>query len=163
LEFINKTNKFILDRELMQDLTEKEPDEILDRLKEYEKNLKEQKIFSQYYKVYDLSKFKRKNKFIEDIENDIKLFDNFLNKMEELKLTENDPKAQRLIEGIKDYLNQDRKVVVFTEYIDTAEHLKTILENHFDGLVLSAIGDISKTTFEDLAKNFDAQYKHQRR
>jgi superfamily II DNA/RNA helicase len=39
--------------------------------------------------------------------------------------------------------------------------LKTILENNFDGLVLSAIGDISKTTFEDLAKNFDAQYKHQ--
>ena len=161
LEFINKTNKFILDRELMQDLTEKEPDEILDKLEEYEKNLKEQKNYSQNYKVYDLNKFKRKNKFIEDIENDLKLFDDFLKKMEELKLKENDPKAQRLIDGIRDYLNQDRKVVIFTEYIDTAEHLKKILENHFDGLVLSAIGDISKTTFEDLARNFDAQYKHQ--
>jgi superfamily II DNA or RNA helicase len=161
LDFIEKTNKFILDRKLMEDLAEKDPDEILEELEKYEQNLKEQKTNAEYYKVYDLSKFKQKDKFIKDIQNDIKLFDEFLQKMEELKLTQNDPKADRLIKGIEEFLKEGRKVVIFTEYTDTARHLDRILKKHFKDKVLTAYGSIGKTTFEEIAKNFDAQYKHQ--
>jgi superfamily II DNA or RNA helicase len=161
LDFIKKTNKFILDRKLMEDLAEKDPDEILEELKKYEQNLKEQKTNAEYYKVYDLDKFKQKNKFIKDIKNDIKLFDEFLEKMEELKLTQNDPKADKLIKGIEEFLKEGRKVVIFTEYTDTAGHLDEILKKHFKDKVLTAYGSIGKITFEDIAKNFDAQYKYQ--
>lgn len=161
LDFIEKTNKFILDRKLMEDLAEKDPDEILKELEKYEQNLKEQKINAEYYKVYDLSKFKQKDKFIKDIQNDIMLFDEFLQKMEELKLTQNDPKADRLIKGIEEFLKEGRKVVIFTEYTDTARHLEEILKRHFKDKVLVAYGNIGKTTFEEIAKNFDAQYKYQ--
>jgi ERCC4-related helicase len=159
--FIEKTEKFILDRKLMEDLAEKDPEEIIRELDEYEQNLKEQKTNIKYYKVYDLENFKQKDKFIKDIQNDINLFGEFLEKIEKLNLTENDPKADRLIKGIKEFLKEDRKVVIFTEYIDTARHLDNILKIHFKDIVLTAYGNIGKTTFEEIAKNFDAQYKYQ--
>jgi superfamily II DNA or RNA helicase len=161
LDFIKKTNKFILDRKLMEDLAEKDSDEILKELEKYEQDLKEQKTNAEYYKVYDLSKFKQKDKFIKDIQNDIKLFDEFLQKIEELKLIQNDPKADELIKGIEKFLKEGRKVIIFTEYVDTARHLDSILKKHFKDKVLTAYGNIGKTTFEEIAKNFDAQYKHQ--
>jgi len=161
LDFIKKTDKFILDRKLMDDLAEKDSDEILKELEEYEEDLKEEKTNSKYYKIYDLGKFKEKNKFIKDIQNDIKLFDKLLEKMEELNLVENDPKADELIKGIEEFLKKDRKVIIFTEYTDTAKHLDEILKKHFKDKVLTAYGNIGKTTFEEIAKNFDAQYKHQ--
>jgi len=161
LDFIKKTNKFILDRKLMEDLAEKEPNQIIEELEEYEQNLKEQKTNIKYYKVYDLENFKQKDKFIKDIQNDIDLFNKLLKNMEELNLTQNDPKADRLIKGIKEFLEKDRKVVIFTEYIDTARHLDNILKIHFNDIVLTAYGNIGKTTFEEIAKNFDAQYKYQ--
>lgn len=161
LDFIEKTNKFILDRKLMEDLAEKDPEEILRELEEYEQNLKEENTNIKYYKVYDLDNFEQKDKFIKDIQNDIKLFGDFLEKIEKLNLTQNDPKADRLIEGIEEFLKENRKVVIFTEYIDTARHLDNILKKHFNDIVLTAYGNIGKTTFEEIAKNFDAQYKKQ--
>jgi hypothetical protein len=62
LDFIKKTNKFILDRKLMEDLAEKDPEEILRELEEYEQNLKEEKINIKYYKVYDLDTALNKKK-----------------------------------------------------------------------------------------------------
>ena len=161
LNFIKKTNKFILDRELIEDLAEKDEEEILKKLEEYEESLEKGKTDSPNYKVYDLDKFKYKNEFIRNIEGDIKLFDEFLTKMKSLKLIESDSKAERLIKGIEEYLKENRKVVIFTEYVDTAKHLDTILKSHFKDIVLSAFGNISKTTFEEIVKNFDAQYKEQ--
>jgi hypothetical protein len=110
LDFIKKTNKFILDRKLMEDLAEKDPEEILRELDEYEQNLKEENINSKYYKVYDLDNFEQKEKFKEDIQNDINLFGEFLEKIEKLNLTQNDPKADRLIKGIKEFLKKIEKL-----------------------------------------------------
>jgi hypothetical protein len=106
----------------MEDLAEKDPDEILEELKKYEQNLKEQKTNAEYYKVYDLSKFKQKDKFIKDIQNDIKLFDEFLQKMEELKLTQNDPKADKLIEGVEEFLKKVEKL----SYLQNIQILQNI-------------------------------------
>ena len=162
LNFIRRTNKFILDRDLLYELTEKEDDEVLEILENYEKNLQEEindgENAKKNFTIYDLDKFKYKNEFIKDIESDIQLFDEFLQKMKALKFLEKDAKAEKLIEGIKQYLNE-RKVVIFTEYVDTAKHLEKILKNHFPDKVLPAFGNITEAVFEKIAKNFDAQYK----
>ena len=161
LDFIRKTNKFILDRDLLYELTGKEDDEVLEILEKYEKNLQKEINDGKNAKknsMYDLDKFKYKNEFIKDIESDIQLFDEFLQKMKALKFLEKDAKAEKLIEGIKQYLNE-RKVVIFTEYVDTAKHLEKILKNHFPDKVLPAFGNIPEAVFEKIAKNFDAQYK----
>jgi superfamily II DNA or RNA helicase len=161
LEFIKKTNKFVLDRSIMDDLVTADTDEILKKLDEYEKDLKEETFDKNYYKIYNLENFKDREKFLKDIKNDLNLFDRLIKKMDEIGLKDNDPKAQRLIEGIKEFLKERRKVVIFTEYLDTAKHLKSILEESFGDDVLFAFGTLSKSTIESLYKNFDAQYKEQ--
>lgn len=161
LDFVRKTNKFILDRKLMDDLITADPDAILEELRKYEEDLKNKNINSKYYKVYDLDKFKEKTKFIADIENDLSLFNGLIEKIKNLKLLEKDPKSEKLIEEIRFYLLKNRKVVIFTEYLDTAIYIKNILEKHFQDILLTAYGDLSRRTIEDIYKNFDAQYKNQ--
>lgn len=161
LDFIKKTNKFILDRQLMDDIVTADPEKILQELEKYEKALKEEKINKKFHKVYDIEKFKDKEKFIEDIEKDIKLFDSLIKTMDKIGLKDNDPKSQKLIEGIKEFLDENRKVVIFTEYLDTAKHLREILEEAFEEDVLFAFGSFSKSTISALYRNFDAQYPEQ--
>ncbi|MGB9811054.1 MAG: helicase-related protein [Dictyoglomus turgidum] len=162
IEFVEKTGKFILDRKLMEDLVIAEPEEILKELAEYEKDLKEKNISKKYYKVYDIKKdLKYAEKFVEDLKEDLKLFERIYEEVEKLKLVENDPKAERLIKGLEEFLKEGRKVVIFTEYLDTADYLKEILKNKFKDRLLTAIGNLSKSTIEAILKNFDAQYEDQ--
>lgn len=162
IEFVEKTGKFVLDRKLMEDLVTAEPEEILEELENYEKDLKERNISKKYYKVYDIKRdLKYPEKFTEDLRADLKLFEKIYANIERLKLAENDPKAERLIRGIEEFLKEGRKVVIFTEYLDTARHLKGILENKFGDKLLTAIGNLSKGTIEAILKNFDAQYEEQ--
>jgi len=161
LNFIRKTNKFILDRSLMEDIVTADSEKILQELDKYEETLKEEKVDKKFYKVYDMEKFKDKEGFIGDIEKDLNLFDNLIKTMDKIGLKNNDPKAQRLIEGIEKFLKGKRKVVIFTEYLDTAKHLQSILEETFGGDILFAFGSFSKSTIESLYKNFDGQYREQ--
>jgi len=161
LEFIERTDKFILDRKLMEKLIDADEDTILEELEKYQKTLEKKKENKKFYKIYELKKFKNKKQFIEDIKADIALFDEFLQKMETLGLTKNDPKAKRLIKGLKEFLKEKRKVVIFTEYKDTARHLENILKDEFKDKVFSAIGNFSRNTAFEVYKNFDAQYFEQ--
>jgi len=161
LTFIKKTGKFILDRKLMEDIMYADLETIEEELKKYEEALKKGEINKKFHKIYELSNFKEKEKFIQDIENDIKLFEELERRIEDVGLTSQDPKAERLIQGIEKFLKEKRKVVIFTEYLDTAKYLKKILENRFGDKVLSAFGNLSQSTIEALYKNFDAQYKEQ--
>ena len=161
LSFIKKTNKFILDRQLMNKLAEKDPEEILQELEKYKEALEKEKIDKKYYTVYDIEKFRDKEKFIKDIQRDIELFEDILEKMQEIGLKDNDPKAEKLVKEIKEFLKEGRKIVIFTEYIDTAKHLQGILEKEFKDMVLSAFGNLSKSAITDIYKNFDAQYQNQ--
>ncbi len=162
LNFVKKSGKFILDRKLMDDIVTADPDTIYERLEEYEKQLKEGKTDKRYHKVYEVDKFKEGEEFIEDIESDLTLFDALEKEIDKIGLTTNDPKSQRLIEGIKHYIANKTKVVIFTEYLDTAKFLDEILKKEFDSIVLSAIGNLSKSTVESIYENFDAQYKNQK-
>ena len=160
-EFAKKTKKFILDRKLMEDLISEDDETILKRLQQYEETLKVEKINSRFYKVYDIKKFKDGELFFEHLERDIKLFENLDAKINKLGLDKNDPKADRLIAGIRNFLIEKRKVVIFTEYMDTAFHLKPFLEAEFGDRVLSAFGSLSKETISSIYKNFDAQHPEQ--
>ncbi|MFN3505721.1 MAG: helicase-related protein, partial [Caldimicrobium sp.] len=162
LKFIKKTNKFILNRKLMKDIVELEDEEkILEELEKYEKELEEKRINEKYHKVYKLDEFKYYDKFLKDVESDKKLFEDILKKFDGLNLSNNDPKAKRLIEGLKGLL-KERKVVIFTEYIDTAKHLEKILERDFKDKFLPAYGNLSRSTVEAIYENFDAQYEKQK-
>lgn len=161
LDFVKKTKKFILDRKLMEDLIEEDIETIEEQLKKYEETLEKEEINKRFHKVYDLSKFKEREKFIRDIENDLRLFEELERRIEEVGLASNDPKAKRLVQGIEKFLKENRKVVIFTEYLDTAQYLETILKQNFRNRVLAAFGNISKSTIEAIHRNFDAQYKHQ--
>ncbi len=162
LEFINKTNKFILNRDLMEDLLEKgEDSEIFEILESYERDLENGNIKRDSYKVFDLDSFANRDGFIEDIRGDMELFEEILTEMDELKLKSDDPKAKALIRKVGEFLDNGRKVVIFTEYIDTANYLSEVLEANFKGKVLTAVGDFSKEVLEGIYKNFDAQYKYQ--
>jgi len=161
LKFIEGTGKFILDRKLLEKIAEADDETIEAELAEYEKSLEEEKINKKYHKIYEVSNFKQKNEFIAHIKNDIRLFEHLMKRLEEVGLKEYDPKVERLISGLKEYLAKNRKVVIFTEYIDTAKHLAEYLRREFEDSLLVAIGNLSKRTLEDLYKNFDAQYKEQ--
>jgi thymidine kinase len=138
LTFADKTGKFILHRKLMEKLVDDASDEEIEKaLNDYKQALESGKINKKYHKIYEIDKFKEKEKFFRHIQKDIELFEELKQKVEELRLLEEDPKAKRLIEGIKEFLKKKIKVVVFTEYVDTAKHLKELLEREFNGKVLS--------------------------
>lgn len=162
LEFIEKSGKFILDRKLMEDLATEDSDIIYERLEEYEKELKEGTINRKYHKVYEIDKFKNAKKFLNDIKRDLDLFESLETAIDEVVLSKNDPKAERLIEGIKTFLKEKRKIVIFTEYLDTAKYLDGILKKEFEGKVLSAYGNLSKSDIQKIYENFDAQYRYQK-
>lgn len=161
LEFIDKSDKFILDRKLMEDIVTADPDTIYEKLEEYERHLKEGTVNRRYHKVYDITKFKNGDRFLSDIKSDLKLFEALEKRINEVGLSTTDPKVDRLIIGIKEFLKEKRKVVIFTEYLDTARYLEGILKEAFKDIVLSAFGNLSNSTIDAVYRNFDAQYKTQ--
>ncbi len=172
LDFIENTGKFVLDRDFIKSLEGESQENIIDELKKYEEELKLKSINQKKYKeklksksidhssyIYDIKNLKES--FIKDIKSDIKLFQELKQDIEDLGLLNSDPKSEKLVEEVKKYVEEKRKVVIFTEYRDTARYLKEVLERNFNGRVLSVIGDLNDKTIEDLYANFDAQYKNQ--
>lgn len=90
----------------MEDIYNKDEDSILEELLNYKKTLQEEKINSQFYKIYEINKFKLKEEFFNDIESDIALFEDLMSKMDSLSLLENDSKANKLIEVVKKFFKR---------------------------------------------------------
>ncbi len=161
-EFIAKTHKYILDRGLLERIYDKEPDEIEVYLKEYAEKIT-QGVYPKNHKIYKVSDFRYKDEFLADINSDLKLFDEILKKLKKLKLVENDPKAERLVSNLKDKFKKDpkRKIVIFSEYVDTVNYLKPILNKEFHDRVLVVAGDLSSAKVKEINRNFDASYSEQ--
>jgi len=159
LEFIQKTNKFILDRELLEKIYTKDIEEIEKELLKYSQKIS-QGEYPKNHKVYDINKFHKKDQFINDIKSDIKLFEHILNKLKELDLVNNDPKLKCLIDKIKELRKKEptKKIVIFSEYLDTVNYLKDPLLKSFDNKVLVVLNDIKKTMLKEINSNFDASY-----
>jgi ERCC4-related helicase/HKD family nuclease len=162
-KFVEKTNKFILDRDLLEKIWTLEIDEIEKELAEYAQKITEG-VYPKNHEIYEVDKFKYKEKFLEDIQSDLNLFDEILKKLNELNLVNNDPKLIRLINKLNDWLKKEpkRKIVIFSEYIDTINYLKEPLTRNFNNRVLVVAGDLSKSKLEEINKNFDASYPQEK-
>lgn len=165
LEFIEKTGKYILDRNLLEKIYDKEPEEIELYLNEYSEKIKNGE-YPKSHKIYEVEKFVNKDEFFADMEADLELFNKILDELEELDLIKNDPKAECLIKKVKDILkekqkeeNPKRKIIIFSEYIDTIKYLESRLKNRFGGRMLTVAGDLSAQKISAINKNFDASYE----
>ena len=163
MDFIEKTGgKFIMDRNLIEkmmneDFTEEAIDELLDR---YEKAALHKKI-PKNNKVYEIKKFELSEEFLSDIKNDTKVFEELLEKIKKFNLVENDPKRGRIVEEIQQLrkLEPNKKIIVFSEYVDTILHLKDFFKQKFHNRVLVGDGKITANFERDLNRDFNAQYK----
>ncbi len=162
LTFIERTGKYILDRSLLEQIYNKDDDFIEEKLKEYTENIKKGE-YPKNHKVYEIKNFQNKDGFLNDIKNDLELFKTILEETSKLGLKDNDPKRDVLISKIKESLEKEpkRKVLIFSEYIDTVKYLQPALEKAFNNRVLTVAGDLTQTKISEIYKNFDASYKEQ--
>ena len=172
LEFIKKTGngdyykgEYILDRSLLEKIYNNEPEEIEKSLLEYEEKINKGE-YPKNHRRYKIGDFKLKENFIKDIRSDLALFDTIIRELAEMDLVKDDPKAECLLANIKDVLKQKpqpgepkRKVIIFSEYLDTVNHLEEILTKHFGERMLVVGGDLSTRTIALINKNFDAVHK----
>ncbi len=165
LEFTEKTGKYILDRTLLEKIYDKDSDEIEEYLKNYSEKIKNGE-YPKNHKIYEIEKFVYKDEFISHIKADLELFDKILYELEELNLIKNDPKSECLIKNLKDEFKKKsekgepkRKIIIFSEYIDTIKYLEPQLKNKFGERLLTVAGDLSAQKISAINKNFDASYE----
>lgn len=161
LSFIQRTNKYVLDRSLIDKMENAELDEIEKALAKYAEWL-EIEEFPDYNKIYKLDQFRDKDKFLQDIASDIKIFQEIDQKLNKLKLKENDPKAEEVIKKIKEILKQNpapgepkRKIILFTEFLDTVEHLEKVFKENNLKKVLYVKGSLNSEKIRTINENFD--------
>jgi len=177
LRFIEKTGngeplqgEYILDRDLLEKILELDPDEIEKHLQEYEEQIAKG-VYPKKHKRYEINKFKSKKEFINDIQSDLKLFDEILAKLDELNLLDNDPKVQCLIRHIEEEFNKTpvsgepkRKIVIFSEYADTVKYVSEKIEAINPALAkrtLTVTGSLPESKISTISHNFDASAKTQ--
>ena len=160
----NSGGKFILDRKLIDKIYEYDEDEIEEELKEFEKKLTSGN-YPKHYKVYNVNEFAEKDKFLADMQEDLKLFKHILEELARLKLVDNDPKLKSLSTNLTQIMSKkdkstepSRKVVIFSEYIDTVKYVEDYLEKHFPGQLISVKGDFGKSKVMEILSNFDTTY-----
>ncbi len=164
---VTKQKIYVLDKKILDSLALEEDiddDELSNKLEELiQQTTTGSDISSENLYVYNLKEMKEEE-FVRDIENDIRLFKTILDSIERLQLLEKDPKVQQLIQYIHNILQEKstpkRKIIVFSEFIDTVEYLDKKLQN--SGIrVLSAHGHLNKTLIKKIKKNFDASLMEQ--
>lgn len=168
--FIQRTGKFVLDRKLLEKIYESDDEVIKKALDDYE-NMLTEVVLPKNNKVYVIDSFARKEEFLTAIQSDIDLFEELIQKVKELELASNDPKAACLastlftvINGCHKDLPQTkdeprRKVIVFSEYTDTIRHLEKYLQEKLPGKIVSVHGTVSSALAHTIEANFDASYK----
>jgi len=166
LSFIDKTKgKYVLERKIVEKAYEENQEELEKALIEFAAKL-EEKTVPKHERIYNVNEFKAKDQFLSHIKNDIELFKEIKEKLDDLRLVENDPKSKRIVEEIKKVLDTPpvnneprRKIIIFSEYTDTVKHLQPIIEGEFNGQVLTVAGDIGVKQNASLLNGFDASIK----
>lgn len=92
------------------------------------------------------------SKFINDLENDLEILEEIA---EMWKSVENYPKRIELTRLLNETL-KDKKVVIFTEFIDTAEDISKLIAEKCEGNVKVFTGKSSKEDMDEVLYNFDA-------
>ena len=77
-------------------------------------------------------------------------------------------KTDCLLDNIKKEVKQKplmgepkRKIIIFSEYLDTVKYLEAILRKHYGERILVIAGDLSAQKISQINKNFDAAYSEQ--
>jgi len=158
-DFIQKTGKFILDRSLIDKIKDFDPEYIDAHLEEYATGTLNRKT-PKNNEVYEIESFERKEEFLKHIASDIDVFRTILHRLKELKLVDNDPKQSEIIRRIKHQLKNepDRKIILFSEYVDTINHLEKQFRKEFGNELLICDGKVSKDMEKLLNRDFNAQY-----
>lgn len=92
------------------------------------------------------------DKFFEDLENDLEILEEISRMWESV---ENYPKRLELVRLLNDDL-KDKKVIIFTEFIDTAEDISKLIEKECEGNVKIFTGKSGKDDMDEVLNNFDA-------
>lgn len=165
LSFVSKTGKFVLDRSLIDRIEGAELEDIEEALAQYAEML-EREEYPTYNKIYILDQFKNKQQFLDDIASDINIFQEINEKLSKLKLADNDPKVKEVIKKIKEILAQKpkqgeprRKIVLFTEFLDTVDHIEKSLKKSNLKKVLYVKGALSSEKIKTINENFDVMNK----
>lgn len=129
------------------ELIEKEDLETINKLIEEGKDIKE-------YKAEEF-----KDKFLIDLKHDLRLFQ----EIKELwKDIDKYPKSMKLLEILKGDL-KNKKVIIFTEFIDTANFLECLIENGATRKVFKYTGNSTEEDHKTVIYNFDANIKEENR
>ena len=167
LDFIKHSDgRYILDRKLIEKIYNSDPDEIEIALKEFALQLSEMEHRPKHQKIYAIEEFDQAEEFIQDIQSDLQLMREIRAEITALELVDNDPKADCLIAEIDKVLKTrstqgepTRKIIIFSEYMDTVRHLQPFLENAFPGMVIHTDGTLSSNKMRTILGNFDAGLK----
>ena len=171
LSFIEKSGKYVMDRKVIENIYDDTDDAddftyeaIKEALEEFERNAINH-TKPKHTKIYDIETFQFKKEFIDDIKNDIKLFERVEQEIKDLNIIKNDPKREAVLETIKEVLNKKtnprRKVILFTEYTDTVRHLQKYFEKELLGRAMFCDGGITKKFAKELDANFNAKHNEQ--
>ncbi|MEA1987350.1 MAG: helicase-related protein [Candidatus Marinimicrobia bacterium] len=167
--FIIKSRKYVLDRKVIDSIYNEDEDAIDFTMSMIEKALEEfrnnakNETSPKHTKIYEIDKFEYKDKFLKDIDNDIEMFKEIQKEIKNLDLVKNDPKRKEVFDNVKKIINNEenpkRKVIIFTEYVDTVVHLKDFFKNNLEK-VLICDGNITKKFAITLDANFNAKYEN---
>jgi len=171
LSFIEHSGKYVLDRKVIEQIYDDDDgaddftlDAIEKALEEFKRNALN-KTSPKHTKIYEVKDFYYKDKFFEDIKNDIKLFEKIEAEIKELNLVDNDPKRTEVLSKIKETLGHNstpkRKIILFTEYTDTVKHLQPYFKKELSR-VLFCDGSITKKFASTLEANFNAKSDEQK-
>ncbi|MBI2252579.1 MAG: DEAD/DEAH box helicase family protein [Armatimonadetes bacterium] len=167
LEFIEKTGEYILDRALLEKIYDLELDEIEKYLTDYIERINNGE-YPKNHKRYKIKDFKYKNEFISHIKSDLELFENILKQLNSLDLVKNDPKTNCLLHHVKKEIElkpgkgePKRKILIFSEYLDTVKYLEPILRKHFGERILVVDDNLSTQKISQINKDFDVSFDNQ--
>lgn len=167
INFLQARGQYILDRGLILRFASMEEDEIDEALDKY-RELIHQGSKPKNHKVYTIEDFEKSEQFMSDMQSDLELFDEILDRLSGLKLINNDPKLEKLISGLKENFEETpgpnepiRKVVIFTEYLDTLRYLKPRLKSQFGERVLVIDGPLTSNIVSQINADFDASQNQQ--
>ncbi len=156
----------ILDRRVMEKFCDALDDETFETmLSEYEEAVSVEAANKQIYRVEEDFTENGYRQFIEDVEKDIDLFRSIRQEVDDLDLVANDPKARQLVSIVDNVLKgkelaakagepTTRKILVFSEFSDTVEHVASYLGKAFPGKVC-VVRSLSKSWEDTIRYNFD--------
>jgi superfamily II DNA/RNA helicase len=162
--FIQNSGKYVLDRKIIEEIYDEKSDSYTDEaiivaLEQFEENAKS-KTKPKHTIIYNIDNFYNKALFLQNIDKDINLFEGIKAEINKLQLTQNDPKRNVLNSKLNEILTKNkhpkRKIIVFTEYIDTVLHLKNYFEKK-NNRILFCDGTFNKSFANTLNSDFNAK------